>query len=100
MVGQPVTREFLAGNLATARTGLAAMFLNQEESAIDDHTSRTIGTFLHVLLSGLVVQWLIDPASSISASDLTEALRRTAENLQADRKSSRRGKKQQKPKHQ
>src|ERR1700727_31387 len=27
MVGQPATREFLAGNLPTARTGLAAMFL-------------------------------------------------------------------------
>lgn len=89
MVGQTATREFVAGNLQKARTGLAAMFLNQEESAIDDHTSRTVGTFLHVLLSGLVLQWLIDPASAISASDLTEALRSTAENLKAGRKSSR-----------
>ena len=89
MVGQPATREFVAGNLHKARTGLAAMFLNQEESAIDDHTSRTVGTFLHVLLSGLILQWLIDPVSAISASDLTEALRSTAENLKAGRKSSR-----------
>jgi AcrR family transcriptional regulator len=82
MVSQPAAREFLAGNLHTARTGLAAMFLNQDESTISDHTSRTIGTFHHVLLSGLILQWLIDPASSLSAKDLTEALRRTAESLQ------------------
>ena len=45
MVGQPATREILAGKLHTARTGLAAMFLNQDESAISAHTVRTIGTF-------------------------------------------------------
>ena len=38
MVSQPATREFLASHLHTARTGLAAMFLNQEESTISDHT--------------------------------------------------------------
>ena len=82
MVSQQATREFLAGNLHLARTGLAAMFLNQEESTISDHVSRTIGTFLHVLLSGLVLQWLMDPASALSAKDLTEALRSTAAALQ------------------
>jgi AcrR family transcriptional regulator len=88
MISQPVTREFLASNLHTARTGLAAMFLNQEESDISDHTSRTIGTFLHVLLSGLILQWLIDPASALSAKDLTEALRRTAEGLRPAKRTS------------
>jgi len=88
MVAQPVTREFVASRLHIARTGLAAMFLNQEESAISDYTSRTIGTFHHVLLSGLVLQWLIDPASALSAKDLTEALQRTAERLQPGEKKS------------
>jgi len=87
MVGQSATREFLAGNLQTARTGLAAMFLDQEESSISEHTSKTIGTFLHVLLSGL--QWLIDPASALSARDLTEALRSTAEGLRPAGKTSK-----------
>ena len=86
MVSQPETREFLASHLQTARTGLAAMFLNQEESSISDRTSRTIGTFHHVLLSGLILQWLIDPASALSAKDLTETLRVTAGLLQSGRK--------------
>ena len=89
MVSQQATREFLAGNLPTARTGLAAMFLNQEESSISEHTSKTIGTFLHVLLSGLILQWLIDPGSALSAKDLTEALRSTAEGLRPAAKASK-----------
>jgi AcrR family transcriptional regulator len=100
MVGQSATREFLASNMYKARTGLAAMFLNQDEGTISEHTSRTMGTFFHVLLSGLIVQWLIDPGSAISAKDLTEALRSTATNLQANKASprSRRMSKQKKEK--
>jgi AcrR family transcriptional regulator len=89
MVSRPATREYLAGNLHIARTGLAAMFLNQEESSISEHTSKTIGTFLHVLLSGLILQWLMDPGSALSARDLTEALRSTAEGLRPAAKASK-----------
>src|ERR1700744_1507291 len=98
MGSQPATREFLAGNLPTARTGLAAMFLNQEESSISEHTSKTIGTFLHVLLSGLILQWLMDPASALSAKDLTEALRTTAESLRPSANASNRKRKSVRPK--
>ena len=87
MIGQPVTREIIASKLRFARTGLAAMFLNRDESSIDEHTVRTIGTFHHALLSGLVLQWLIDPASSLSAENLTEALRATADSLKPSRSS-------------
>jgi hypothetical protein len=89
MVSEPTTRAYVAGNLHTARTGLAALFLNQPESRISEHTAQTIGTFLHVLLSGLIVQWLIDPASALSAKGLTEALRTTAQGLQKNQKASR-----------
>ena len=63
---------------------LAAMFLNQDESTISEHEVRTLGTFCHVLLSGLVLQWLIDPGSAISAKDLTEALRASAKAIERD----------------
>src|ERR1700761_9685182 len=98
MVSQQATREFLASNLPTARTGLAAMFLNQEESSISEQTSKTIGTFLHVLLSGLILQWLMDPASALSAKDLTEALRTTAESLRPSANASNRKRKSVRPK--
>jgi AcrR family transcriptional regulator len=94
MVSQPATREFLASNVHKARNGLAAMFLNQPEETISEHTSQTIGTFHHVLLSGLIVQWLIDPTSALSAKNLTEALRRTAEGLQLGKRASKRKEKQ------
>jgi AcrR family transcriptional regulator len=81
MIGQPETREIVASKLHLARAGLAAMFLGRDERTIDEHTVRTIGTFHHVLLSGLILQWLFDPASALSAKNLTEALRATAESL-------------------
>lgn len=92
MLAEPQTRELIASNLHKARNGLAAMFLNQDESTITEATSRTMGTFFHVLLSGLVLQWLIDPASAISAKDLTEALRSTAAILNANKSSRQRSK--------
>jgi AcrR family transcriptional regulator len=84
MIAQPATREVVASKLHFARRGLAAMFVNQDESTISEHTARTIGTFHHVLLSGLILQWLIDPSSALSAKDLTESLRVTAASLEAE----------------
>lgn len=81
MVGQPETRQVVASKLHLARAGLAAMFLNRDERTLDERTVQTIGTFHHVLLSGLILQWLIDPASALSAKNLTEALRATARSL-------------------
>ncbi|MFZ0632905.1 MAG: TetR/AcrR family transcriptional regulator [Acidobacteriaceae bacterium] len=86
MVAQPAARSIIADKVHLARAGLAAMFLNQDESTIDERTVRTVGTFHHVLLSGLVLQWLIDPASALSAKDLTESLRATAAHLEPSRK--------------
>jgi AcrR family transcriptional regulator len=87
MIAQPATREIVASKLHFARTGLAAMFLNQDESTISEHTARTIGTFHHVLLSGLILQWLIDPPSALSASDLTASILDTARTLEVQPKS-------------
>lgn len=95
MVGQPATREIVASKLHIARAGLASMFLNREEGTIDEHTVRTLGTFYHLLLSGLVLQWMMDPASALSARGLTESLRITAEALEGTRKSAQTGQKSQ-----
>jgi AcrR family transcriptional regulator len=86
LIAQPAARQVIAGKLHLARRSLAAMFLNQEESRLSDHTVRTTGTFLHVLLSGLVLQWLIDPASALSARSLTTALSDISGHLESSRK--------------
>jgi hypothetical protein len=57
----PEIRRNIVNNLRLARTGLVALFLGEDESAISRRTAETIGTFHHVLLSGLIAQWLIDP---------------------------------------
>ncbi|HVT98547.1 MAG TPA: TetR/AcrR family transcriptional regulator [Acidobacteriaceae bacterium] len=88
IVAQPAAREVIVGKLHVARAGLAAMFLNQDESTIDDRTVRTVGTFLHVLLSGVVLQWLMDPSSALSARNLTVALRDIAQELGKHQKKS------------
>jgi AcrR family transcriptional regulator len=82
---QPVIRQILGNKIQLARSGLAALFLNEEESAISERTVQTVGTFHHVLLSGMIVQWLIDPKGSLSAGDLTESLLTIASGLQAQK---------------
>jgi hypothetical protein len=74
-------RKIIADKVHLARAGLAAMFLNRDENSLDRTTVQTVGTFYHVLLSGLILQWLIDPVSALSAKDLTESLRTTAKGL-------------------
>jgi AcrR family transcriptional regulator len=86
---RPEIRRNLVNNLHLARMGLAALFLGEDESAISRRTAETIGTFHHVLLSGLITQWLIDPGSALSARGLTEALRSTAARLEPPEKSSK-----------
>ena len=74
----PEIRRALGETIQQARVGLAALFLNKEESAIDEQTARTAGAFYHALLSGLISQFLINPEHALSAHDLTDALRTIA----------------------
>lgn len=87
----PEIRKNLVTSLHLARTSLAALFLGVEESAISRRTAETVGTFHHVLLSGLIAQWLIDPGSALSARGLTDALRSTALRLEPPAKSPKAG---------
>jgi AcrR family transcriptional regulator len=85
-IRMPEIRGALGNNLQVARSELASMFLNKERSAISERTVQTIGKFNHVLLSGLIMQWLIDPEHALSARDLTEAMLSIVEGMQKTRK--------------
>jgi len=75
---KPDIRPVLVNSLRHAYRSLAAVFLNSDEDALDAETARTAGGFLHALLSGLIVQFLIDPACTLSASELTAGLHAVA----------------------
>jgi AcrR family transcriptional regulator len=74
----PEIRRVLDLRLQRARSSLASLFMGKDESTIDDQTAQTIGGFYHALLSGLILQSLIDPEHALSARDLTYALRTVA----------------------
>ena len=70
----PEVRAFLADALQQGREGLAALFENVDAAA-DPRKAWAIGSFYQALMSGVMVQWLIDPKRAPSGRDLAEALR-------------------------
>ncbi|MEU7899284.1 TetR/AcrR family transcriptional regulator [Nonomuraea sp. NPDC049152] len=77
IVGQidhlPEMREHLAAGLQAARFGLAEVF-SQIDPAAEPERARVLGSFYQAMLSGLLMQWLVDPASAPTARDVTEAM--------------------------
>jgi AcrR family transcriptional regulator len=71
----PELREQLADGQEEGRYGLAALFQKIDESTVDERAARTVGSFYVALLSGLIAQWLVDPARAPSGRDLAEGLR-------------------------
>ncbi|WNG20222.1 TetR/AcrR family transcriptional regulator [Cystobacter fuscus] len=69
----PEVREQLATGLEAGRVHLARMF--QDLDATADRKAWAVGSFYQALLSGLLLQWLMDPERAPSSKDLTDALR-------------------------
>ncbi len=78
----PEIRAFLAEALQQGRLGLAALFQNVDATQ-DEKLARTVGSFYQALMSGVIVQWLIDPERAPSGADLAEALRIIVGSVQA-----------------
>jgi AcrR family transcriptional regulator len=77
----PELREQLAAGNEEARFGLAALLEGIDESTVDERLARTVGSFYLALMSGLIVQWLVDRERAPSGSDLTVALRTMAASI-------------------
>jgi AcrR family transcriptional regulator len=71
----PELRAQLAAGQESARRGLAAALLGIDEGAVSERAARTAGSVQLALLSGLIVQWLVDPEHAPSGRDLVEGLR-------------------------
>ncbi|GAB3431617.1 TetR/AcrR family transcriptional regulator [Flindersiella endophytica] len=69
----PEVRQHLTVALEKARYGLGIVFGGIDVEA-EPRRAWQVGAFYDAVLNGLLVQWLIDPATSPSAGDLTDAL--------------------------
>ncbi|GAA2654646.1 TetR/AcrR family transcriptional regulator [Nonomuraea recticatena] len=70
----PEMREHLAAGVRSARLGLAEIFSEIDPEA-EPERARVLGSFYQAMLTGLLAQWLLDPATAPSAQDVTEAMR-------------------------
>jgi AcrR family transcriptional regulator len=84
----PELREQLADGQEQGRYGLVALFQKVEESTVDERQARTEGSFYLALVSGLMVQWLVDPTRAPSGADVAEALRSIKENARDSEQSA------------
>jgi len=73
----PELREQLAERLGQARLGLAEL-IQRIDPAEEERQANLVGSFYQALLTGVLVQWLIDPGHAPSGRDLAEALRAIA----------------------
>ncbi len=68
----PQVRAAVAAGLDSGRLGWAQLIHGLDPA---DPVTRSVGSLHQALLSGVLVQWLIDPEHAPSADDLTAALR-------------------------
>lgn len=67
----PKLRKMLADGVEAGRRGVAELLDSEPET----------GAFHQVMLSGMLMQWLIDPATAPTGADLTASLRKISADL-------------------
>jgi len=77
----PKVRELMAASLRQGRSGLAAGLLGVAEDTLDGPSEQALGSVQLALMSGFLVQWLIDPGSAPSERDIAEGVLRLAAHL-------------------
>lgn len=70
----PELRAHIAEAIGQVRTDFAHQFGRQEDVA-DDATAHAIGSVTYALMVGMWTQWLVDPESAPSATELQTGLR-------------------------
>ncbi|MEV4275507.1 TetR/AcrR family transcriptional regulator [Actinoplanes xinjiangensis] len=71
----PALREQMAGGMQAGRSGMAAMLTGIPEDQIGAETVRSLGSVQLALMSGVLTQWLTDPASAPSAEEVVAGIR-------------------------
>ena len=70
----PNVRDLVREGLRQARSGLAAGLLGVPEEDLDGQTDQTLGSLQLALMSGLLIQWLVDPEQAPNEQDITEGV--------------------------
>jgi AcrR family transcriptional regulator len=71
----PALREQMAGGMTAGRSGMAAMLTGLPEDQVDPETVASLGSVQMALMSGVLMQWLTDPASAPSAERIVAGIR-------------------------
>jgi AcrR family transcriptional regulator len=70
----PRVRELMVTALREGRSGLAAGLVGVPEPDLDEQDVRTVGSLQLALMSGVLIQWILDPDNAPTAENLTDAL--------------------------
>ena len=71
----PALKAQLAEGMEQGRSGLAAVLTGRDEKTLDEQTVRTVGSVGMALMSGVLTQWLTDPARAPSAEQVAAGIR-------------------------
>ncbi|HEY3748722.1 MAG TPA: TetR/AcrR family transcriptional regulator [Pseudonocardiaceae bacterium] len=66
----PKLRALMAGSMRQGRSGLAAGLLGVAEHTLPGPVERTVGSVQLALMSGVLVQWLIDPDNAPTEQEI------------------------------
>ena len=75
---QPELRALIAAGMEQGRSGMAAMITGTPEDRLDDATIRSLGSAQMALMSGVMIQWLVNPATAPSAEQIAAGVRAIA----------------------
>ena len=71
----PDLRAQMAAGLEDGRSGMAALVTGRPEDTLDDKTVHSVGSVQMALMSGVMVQWLVDPAHAPRPEQIAAGLR-------------------------
>ncbi|MFJ4649992.1 TetR/AcrR family transcriptional regulator [Nocardia sp. NPDC088792] len=77
----PRIAELMTRAMQEGRSGLAAGLLGVPEDSLDDRDVRTIGAVQLALMSGVLMQWTLDPDHAPSEHDIADGLLALSERI-------------------
>jgi AcrR family transcriptional regulator len=72
---QPDLRAPIAEGMEQGRSGMAALITGRPEEELDEATVRSVGSVQMAMMSGVIIQWLTDPATAPSAEQIATGVR-------------------------